>query len=304
VNVLSKSQQVSVIIFGANGFLGSLITRKLHGSGFVVLPVIRPGANKSRLDELVDLKVLEVETTEWQKMIPKYNPNAIICAQWSGVSKKDRNSFEIQDKNIEPIMNLAIAAKESNVSTFICFGSQAEVKESTESIEEVFYNSATYAYGVVKSKLHSQLKSLFEGSNSRFVWARVFSVYGPSDFSDSLLVKLFESEISGTEFTISNPSKFWSYLYEDDFASAMKQILENIKISGCVNVGNPIFNQIRDIVAIWDESLTYEPHHFEFNQANSGLFPRMGKLSSIGWKPSVSLSEGVQRTRTAFRKQI
>jgi nucleoside-diphosphate-sugar epimerase len=304
VNILGKSQQVSVIIFGANGFLGSLITRKLHGSGFVVLPVIRPGANKSRLDKLVDLKVLEVETTEWQKMIPKYNPNAIICAQWSGVSKKDRNSFEIQDKNIEPIMNLAIAAKESNVSTFICFGSQAEVKESTESIEEVFYNSSTYAYGVVKSKLHFQLKSLFEGSNSRFVWARVFSVYGPSDFSDSLLVKLFESEISGTEFTISNPSKFWSYLYEDDFASAMEQILENIKISGCVNVGNPIFNQIRDIVAIWDESLTYEPHHFEFNQANSGLFPRMGKLSSIGWKPAVSLSEGVQRTRTAFRKQI
>lgn len=304
MNILGKSQQVSVIIFGANGFLGSLITRKLHGSGFVVLPVIRPGANKSRLDKLVDLKVLEVETTEWQKMIPKYNPNAIICAQWSGVSKKDRNSFEIQDKNIEPIMNLAIAAKESNVSTFICFGSQAEVKESTESIEEVFYNSSTYAYGVVKSKLHFQLKSLFEGSNSRFVWARVFSVYGPSDFSDSLLVKLFESEISGTEFTISNPSKFWSYLYEDDFASAMEQILENIKISGCVNVGNPIFNQIRDIVAIWDESLTYEPHHFEFNQANSGLFPRMGKLSSIGWKPAVSLSEGVQRTRTAFRKQI
>jgi UDP-glucose 4-epimerase len=304
VNVLSKSQQVSVIIFGANGFLGSLITRKLYSSGFEVLPIIRPGANKSRLDDLVNLKVLEVETTEWQKMIAKCNPNAIICAQWSGVLKKDRNSFEIQNKNIELIMNLAVAAKKWNVSTFICLGSQAEVKESTETVEEVFYNSATYAYGVVKSKLHSQLKSLFEGSNSRFVWARVFSVYGPSDFSDSLLVKLFESEISGSKFTISNPSKFWSYLYEDDFASAMEQILKNISISGCVNVGNPIFNQIREIVAIWDKSLTYEPHHFEWKQANSGLFPRMGKLSSIGWKPSVSLSEGVQRTRTALRKHI
>jgi nucleoside-diphosphate-sugar epimerase len=118
------------------------------------------------------------------------------------------------------------------------------------------------------------------------------------------LVKLFESEISGSKFTISNPSKFWSYLYEDDFASAMEQILKNISISGCVNVGNPIFNQIREIVAIWDKSLTYEPHHFEWKQANSGLFPRMGKLSSIGWKPSVSLSEGVQRTRTALRKHI
>ncbi len=304
MNVLSKSQQVSVIIFGANGFLGSLITRKLYSSGFEVLPIIRPGANKSRLDDLVNLKVLEVETTEWQKMIAKCNPNAIICAQWSGVLKKDRNSFEIQNKNIELIMNLAVAAKKWNVSTFICLGSQAEVKESTETVEEVFYNSATYAYGVVKSKLHSQLKSLFEGSNSRFVWARVFSVYGPSDFSDSLLVKLFESEISGSKFTISNPSKFWSYLYEDDFASAMEQILKNISISGCVNVGNPIFNQIREIVAIWDKSLTYEPHHFEWKQANSGLFPRMGKLSSIGWKPSVSLSEGVQRTRTALRKHI
>jgi dTDP-D-glucose 4,6-dehydratase len=45
------------------------------------------------------------------------------------------------------------------------------------------------------------------------------------------------------ELDISNPSKFWSYLYEDDFASAIEEILKNSNIANTVNVGSPIFSK-------------------------------------------------------------
>jgi len=294
----------SVVVFGANGFLGSVITKKLHNSGFDVLPVVRPGANKSRLGGLENLKVLDVEPNEWPQVISKHTPSAIICAQWNGVVKQERNNFELQNTNIEPILNIANSAKESKVESFVCFGSQAEVKESTESINEEFYDSGESAYGVAKSKLHSNLTSLFDGSDCRFIWARVFSIYGPSDFSDSLFMQLFESQMTRSELVISNPSKFWSYLYEDDFASAIEEILKHSNITNTVNVGNPVFNEIREIVSIWQGFSSSDHSIYQPNQANLGFFPQLEKLRLIGWSPSISLDEGIRKTQKAFSDRV
>jgi len=298
------TQGAEVVVFGANGFLGSVITRKLHNSGFGVIPVIRPGGNKSRLNGLENLKVLEVESGEWPRLVIKYAPSAIVCAQWNGVSKADRNNLELQDTNIESILRIAVAAKELKIGSFISFGSQAEANESIEAIKEDFYNSGESAYGIIKAKLHTQLAALFENSDCRFIWARVFSVYGPSDFSDSLLMQLFESQASGNEIVISNSSKFWSYLYEDDFASAVELILKNPTVAGTVNIGNPKFSEIREIVTIWHGGSPTDFANYHTSQTNIGFFPDVTKLMTIGWSTSISLQEGIKRTRKAFSDRV
>jgi UDP-glucose 4-epimerase len=299
-----ESRRESILVFGANGFLGSVVTKKLYNSGFDVLPVTKPGANKSRLGELEKLNVLEVETSEWPQVVKKYAPSAIICAQWNGVLKQDRGNIELQKSNIEPILNIALAAKESRAGSFICFGSQAEAKESTETIGEEFYDAGESVYGSIKAKLHTQLASLFEDSDCRFIWARVFSVYGPSDFSDSLLMQLFKSQASGNKLMITNPSKLWSYLYEDDFALAIEQILKNPTIVSTVNIGNPIFNEIREIVALWYENSLADLADDHTSTTNIGFFPDVTKLRTMGWSPLISLEEGIRRTRKAFSDRV
>ncbi len=294
----------TVVIFGANGFLGSVITKKLYSSGIDVLAVIRPRANKSRLVELENLHLLEVESSEWPQIINEYSPSAVICAQWNGVLKQDRVNLDLQKSNIEPIFNIAVAAKDSGTESFICFGSQAEAKESIETIKEKFYDSGETAYGSTKAKLHIQLASLFEDSDCRFIWARVFSVYGPSDFSDSLLMQLFESQALGNKLVISNPSKLWSYLYEDDFALAIEQILKNPTVVSPVNIGSPIFNEIREIVAMWYENSFADLTDDHTSATKVGFFPDITKLKTIGWSPSISLEEGIKRTRKAFSDRV
>lgn len=304
MNFSSSNPHELIIVYGANGFLGSVITKRLHKSGMAVLAVIRPTSDKSRIEDLKNLEIIEEESFNWPQLVEKYKPGVVICAQWRGVPKSDREDLEMQVSNIQPFVDLANATKKSNARAFICFGSQAEVKESSDFINEAFYNSGVSAYGKVKAELHSQLASLFEDSDCRFIWARVFSVYGPSDTSDSLLVRLFEAELEGSNLVITNPSKFWSYLYEDDFASAVEHILKNPDISGPVNVGYPIFSEIREIVAIWQGCSISDRIDFELSEANVGFFPKTGKLETIGWNPSISLMQGIQRTREALTKRF
>ena len=300
MNFSSRNPNELVIVYGANGFLGSVITKRLHQSGVSVLAVIRPTSDKSRIEGLKNLQIIEEESLDWPQLIEKYKPGTVICAQWRGVSKSDREDIEIQASNIQPYLDLANTARVSLVQNFICFGSQAEAMESTERIKEAYCDSGKSSYGKAKAKLHSGLSSIFSGSDCRFIWTRVFSVFGPSDFSDSLLSQLYECDKSDNELIILNPSKFWSYLYEDDFASAIVHILENSIIADTVNVGNPKFIEIREIVAMWRGTPIEDSMNYESNQNKIGFFPDLGKLTSIGWRPSISLEEGIQRTRMAF----
>lgn len=141
----------SVLVFGANGFLGSVITKRMFESGFQVFPIVRPGADKSRISNLENLNILEVETSNWPQLVHDLAPNTIICAQWNGVLKQERENPKLQRTNIEPIVKIAVAAKESGVRSFVCFGSQAEAAESTEIIKEEFYYTGKSAYGNIKA---------------------------------------------------------------------------------------------------------------------------------------------------------
>lgn len=304
MNSPNLSRRESVIVFGANGFLGSVITKKLSDSGFDVLPVIRLGASKARLQTVSDIKLLEVESNRWPEIVTEYAPETVICAQWNGVLKKDRENIELQITNIEPILNIAHATKVSGAGKFLCFGSQAEARESEETIGEVFYNSGESAYGNIKARLHKHLESLFEDSHCRFIWARVFSVYGPSDFSDSLLMRLFESQALGEELVLLNPFKLWSLLYEDDFASAIEQILKNSNVKNTINIGSTRFYEIREIAATWQGSTEVDLIDHQRSSTDLGFFPDVTKLKAIGWLPTISLEEGIKRTRKAFSDRI
>ena len=301
VNFSSRVPHELVIVYGANGFLGSVITKKLHKCGFSVLAVVRPTSNKSRINDLKDLRVIEEESIKWPQLIEKYKPGAVICAQWRGVSKANRDDLEMQFSNVQPIIDLAKAAQASSVKSFICFGSQAESQKSSEYIIEEIYDTSNTAYGKVKAKLYRELEFSLTDSECRFVWARVFSVYGPSDKSDSILMQLHNSELQDISLNVENPNALWSFLYEDDFADAVRRILESTEISGVINIANPQLVEIQHVVDTWLGSSHNSSDRYESDRARKGFFPIVEKLKSIGWTPEVSLEQGIQWTSEAYR---
>jgi GDP-L-fucose synthase len=117
-------------------------------------------------------------------------------------------------------------------------------------------------------------------------------------------MRLFKSQSSSDKLEILNPSKFWSFLYEDDFASAIEQILQNPTIKNTINIGSPKFYEIREIVAIWKGSIAADLVDSEASSTNLGFFPDLTKLKAIGWSPTIALEEGIERTRKAFSERV
>jgi nucleoside-diphosphate-sugar epimerase len=117
-------------------------------------------------------------------------------------------------------------------------------------------------------------------------------------------MRLFESQALGDELVLLNPSKLWSFLYEDDFASAIEQILKNPSIKNTINIGSTRLHEIKEIAATWQGSTVVDLVDHQTSSTNLGFFPDVTKLKAIGWVPSISLEEGIKRTQKAFSDRV
>ena len=156
-------------------------------------------------------------------------------------------------------------------------------------------------YGKTKVKLRSELFDIFDKGETRFVWGRIFSTYGPTDLGPWLIPNLIRSFILKKSFKLTSGLQEWSYLYNSDFAAAVSKIVENREIQGVVNIGNPESSRILDIAQIIAAEMKSETY-LEIGEAlirdDQGkiMKPDMSELLSYGWSPKVELKTGLIET--------
>lgn len=282
-----------ILIFGANGFLGSALMNYL-GATSEVIGVVRPGSDLTRIHSRMETKIISAVPETWNEIIESTKPDRIICAQWEGVTKAERNNPLIQERNVSQIVKLAHVAKRTNVKSFIAFGSQAECQEIDTLIPETPTKGASTAYGEAKDSLLRKLLAEFTESKTRLIWLRVFSVYGPNDDQNNLIPQLIATRSSGQPLRIKNSKRKWSYLFIEDFVTSVEKIIETYEIQGVVNIGNPQFVTIEDICKATPNTLFSLKAGSSAN--NVGYFPDLKKLLSTGWIPQYTLAEGVKIT--------
>jgi nucleoside-diphosphate-sugar epimerase len=280
----------TIMIFGASGFLGSAIANSFSKNS-TVIAVVRPESDTWRLDTTPKLLIKE-PVENWAKLIQIHKPETVICAQWAGTEIHSRENTLLQESNIVQIEKLAEVSGEAKVSTFIVFGSQAETSKTAKLVPEEAVQNPASAYGATKIKLHRKLHEIFQGSDTRFIWARVFSIFGPSEIGETLIPNLLRAGSTGEPLQLKNPSLPWSYLYVEDFIAAIRKLIETKAISGVVNIGNNELVTIESICKLVPKGLYISTNQSTMIQ--EGYFPVIAKLQNAGWRPEHSLEESLR----------
>lgn len=287
-------------IFGANGFLGSWVARKLSGS-HQVTAFIRSNSNTWRINDLnisvvayTDLKDLAKKTLDKQFDI-------FILLDWAGVANNLRNSH-IQELNIERQKKQLIYCIRKNPIQILNFGSQAECGPvSTGIMSENLPDNPTTEYGISKVKTRIQFFEMLSKTEIKPQWFRVFSTYGALDNSEWLIPSLVDTLRRNEDFLLTKGMQEWSYLHAADFASAIEATLSDNSIDGIINLGNPETSTIKDVAHLIAELLCKKnllkvgAVPYRVDQVMR-LVPICDKLSSIGWTPQISLLNGIGHT--------
>lgn len=142
-----------------------------------------------------------------------------------------------------------------------------------------------------------------------FISAMPTNLYGPNDNYDlqnshvipALLRKVHHAKVNNEPFVEiwGSGSPMREFLHVDDLAEACIHLMENYSGEQMVNIGAGVDISIKDLAYLIKEVAGYQGE-LKFDTTKPDGTPRklmdVSKLNSMGWKYSIELKEGLDRT--------
>ena len=301
------------IITGATGAIGIALSKLLSEKNIPVLAVIRKNsARRKYIDGLPDVDILECDISDFDivEADGSVHYDVIFDLAWEGSDQGSRQNPDIQKKNIEYIPSIIRFAQRSGCKTFIGAGSQAEYGRVSGKINEEHPLNPVTEYGKAKLQVENLSREICTAKGIRYVWPRIFSVYGPGMGMDSLITYSISEIMKGNSPKMTKGEQIWDFMYADDAALALYLLAVNESAEGvyCISGGEGMSVReyttiIRD-VANPEVELKFGEIPYQENQ----VMELVGDISKLkketGFKSSVPFDVGIMRMVEWMKSEI
>ena len=294
-----------ILVTGANGFIGYHLCLRLREEGADVHAVYHsrpPSDPGDRHWWHADL----ANFAEVKKIIGEVRPEVIFhLASYVKGAPDLGNVIPTFQSNLQSTVNILSVAAESNCRRVVLTGSLAEPDvENGEKFPSAPYAAAKWA-GSGYARMFHALYGL------PVVIARVFMVYGPAQIDLTKLIPYVTlSLLQGKTPKISSGQRLVDWIYVSDLIDGFLALAQAADVDGAtVDLGSGSLVSIREILEqlIPLVGAKVQP---EFGAlTDRPLEPtRIAKIdetfAKIGWKPQVSLQEGLERTVAWYRAAL
>ena len=301
------------LVTGATGFLGSFLIRLLLSERQTEVAIlIRPTGDPWRIFDIVpNVQVIRGDLAHISALareIKTFGPEVVFHLGWDGVASLRRDDPEQIISNVPGSLQLVRVAAEAGCRRWVGLGSQAEFGPHDGVLNTDVPTNPVTAYGVAKLCVGLLTRQLCAAYQLDHCWLRLLAAYGPMDDPSHLIPYVILKLLSGEKPSLTNGGQRWDYLYVRDVSDAILRAGTSKSMAGAFVLGSGeaptvrwIAEQIRELV---DPQLPIgmgdmpdrkdQPMNL---QADSECF-----RAATGWKPAVSLTEGLERTVAWFKQ--
>ncbi|MGB9935608.1 MULTISPECIES: NAD-dependent epimerase/dehydratase family protein [Thermodesulfovibrio] len=297
----------SVLITGATGYIGSKLVSHLLNLGYKVSIIARTSSQHEILSRN-DINILRFEgdVEILKEFISDIKPNVVFHIASLFVAEHSSNQIpDLVNSNILFPTLLTEAMIKSKVYNLVNIGT---------SWQHFKYDSLDYIpvnlYSATKQAFIDILKYYIDAEGLKVITLKLFDTYGPNDSRRKLLNLLKESHINGVEIDMSAGEQMIDLVYIDDVINAIefagKRLMEISEISYeeySVDTRDPI--KVKDLVVLY-EKISGAKLNIKFGKKpyrkREVFIPwQMGKWLP-GWKPKVSLEEGLKKFIQSYKR--
>ncbi|MGB2677789.1 MAG: GDP-L-fucose synthase [Candidatus Acidiferrum sp.] len=306
-------KQAKIYVAGHGGMVGSALVRALARGGYSNLLL-----RDHRQMELTD-------QSQVNNFFEKERPDYVFlaAAKVGGILANDTLPAEFSRQNLAIEMNVLHAAYCAGVQRLLFLGSSCVYpKNAPQPIPESALltgplEATNRPYAVAKIAGIEMCWAYNRQYKTRFLTVMPSNLYGPNDNYDpeyshvipGLLVKFYQAKLSGAPQVVlwgtGNPRR--EFIHSDDAAQAclllmslpqneFDQLVFNQANAPIVNIGAGSDLTIREL-AIQIAEITGFRGAISFDPTKPGGTPRKfldtSILTSLGWKPVISLREGL-----------
>jgi GDP-L-fucose synthase len=295
---------MTILVAGATGLAGSAIIRELTRLNKQVIGI----SSK-------DLNLLDRNATF--DFFSKAKPNVVIdaAAKVGGIGANNAFPVEFLSNNIQIQTNLMDASHSVGVDRFIFLGSNCIYpKNCSQPIKEEYIltgllEPTNSAYAIAKLAGIELIKSYRKEYGHRWISVMPVNLYGPNDNFDlesshvfPALIRKFVDAVRNKDEVVTiwgtgNPLR--EFLHADDLAKAIVVCLEKYDADQQINIGTGIDITIRDLaqkianITGFQGELSWD---FSREDGTPQKILDIQKITNLGWKPSISLDQGIKLT--------
>ena len=309
----SIKQADKIYIAGHKGMVGSAIERKLRAEGFNNL------LTKSSTD--LDLRNQAKVNTFFD--FEKPDVVVLAAAKVGGILANNSYRAEFIYDNLMIQANIIQASYQYKVKKLLFLGSSCIYpKLAPQPLKEEYILSGyleytNKPYAIAKIAGIEMCDSYRAQYDCNFISAMPTNLYGPNDnyhpenahvlpaLIRRILISHKNKEASVTIWGTGSPRR--EFLHVDDLADACYFLLKNYDQAGLINIGLGFDLTIKDLAMLIAKMVGYSGSLI-FDTSKPDGTPRKlldtNKLNSLGWKPSISLEDGIQRTIMEVREMF
>ena len=307
----------NILITGAGGFIGANLVHDLINTKAQIHILIKKESNLWRLNNIiskcyvhfVDIsKIKEVEN-----VISEIKPETVYHCATYGVYPNQKDTQKIDQTNLIGTKNLVSSlAKNTDLKRLVNLGSVFEYGSKPGLIKETDSVQGLDHYSKSKILQTKMIEDFSQQHNLPAVTLRVFTVYGNFEEPGRLISDIMIAIIKKNPIKILSSSSIRDFIYINDVIDALKKISVKPGINGEIfNVGSGRASSVENIVNLVcnitdtdSEVIWQDKNDREHDKAGTKGYANIQKIEKIGWKPKISLEDGLEKTYEWFKKNI
>ena len=293
-----------IFVAGHRGMVGSAIVRKLNSAGYSNIVV--------RSSTELDLRKQAAVESFFEQEKPEYV--VLAAAKVGGIMANNKYRADFLYENLMIQNNVIHQSYVHKVKKLLFLGSSCIYpKMAPQPLKEEyllsgFLEPTNEPYAIAKIAGIKMCENYRIQYGCNFISAMPTNLYGPNDNYDlknshvipALIRKFYEAKVNGAKqvevWGSGKPLR--EFLHVDDLADACLHLLKNYDGLEFVNVGTGHDLSIKDLAMLIGKIVGFEGE-VVFDATKPDGTPRklmdVSKLAQAGWKPKISLEEGLRR---------
>ncbi|MCA1322109.1 NAD(P)-dependent oxidoreductase [Bacillus tianshenii] len=306
---MDSLKNAKVFVTGGTGYIGSCLVKRLVTEGCKVHVLTRPSSSTRALSSVMDSIQVHVSDGSYESIeraISSANSDLVFhLSSFASITYQSKDIENMITSNILIGTHLAEAMAKNGVTNLVNTSSYSQ-----------HYNQEDYhpnsLYAATKQAFEDILLYYSKASQMQVVNLVLYDNFGPHDPRPKIMNLLERARTDGKALSMSPGEQFLDLLYIDNVVDAYVVAGERLlagSVQGmerfAVSSGRNI--QLKELVSLYEQiaggkikvnwgQLNYRPGEI--------MVPWTKGISLPGWKPSISLEQGIRMFVEENRKSI
>jgi len=289
-----------IMITGSRGFIGSALTKYFD--------------NPFEYDIALDRGMSVLNQHTLSRFMDKTQPNIIIHLAGNPFAPKSvEDPVYDMNLNVGGTLNLLEVCKNRKIDLLL-FSSTAYVYGEplylpVDENHQRFHMGTDTPYGISKSACESYCNYYSKKCGVPITIMRFFNIYGPNQSLGLVVPDILDNIMKSKDGKVKlrgTDADSRDFLYVDDLADAISQIVKKRIVGETINLGGKdnvkIIDLAKKIAETAGKNITFEVKKQSESSKISSLHADISKAEKLlGWSPKTSLEDGLKKVIESYK---